>query len=117
MPSASTGPQSLAQTLTSLPQELQRVGEGALRSGALQISLVLFDPVCLKGRSDLVGHLERLIDGPFPSDVVHHAAIIPRARLPLLTGAERPQQRCPHHAAERAQHAPDDLAKDMCRRR
>jgi len=76
------GSQSLAETLASLPQELQRVGEGALRSGALRISLVLFDQVRLKGRSDLVGCLERLIDGPFPRDVVHHAAIIPRGRPP-----------------------------------
>jgi hypothetical protein len=30
------GSQSLAQTLASLPQELQRVGGGALRGGALQ---------------------------------------------------------------------------------
>jgi len=30
----------LAETLASLPQELERVGEGALRSGALSISLV-----------------------------------------------------------------------------
>src|SRR5207253_2840124 len=34
------GSQSLAQTLASLPQELERVGEGALRGGALRISLV-----------------------------------------------------------------------------
>src|SRR6266516_5026869 len=74
------GSQSLAETLTSLPQELNRVGEGALRGGALRISLVLFDQVRLKGRRDLVGRLERLIDGPFPRAVVHHAAIIPRGR-------------------------------------
>ena len=57
------GSQPLAETLASLPQELERVGEGALRSGALRISLVLFDEVCLQGRSDLVGRLERLIGG------------------------------------------------------
>jgi hypothetical protein len=74
------GSQSLAETLAGLPQELQRVGEGALRGGALRISLVLFDQVCLKGRSDFIGRHERLIDGPFPRDVVHHAAIIPRGR-------------------------------------
>jgi hypothetical protein len=39
------GSQSLAETLASLPQELKRVGKGALRSGALRISLVLFDQV------------------------------------------------------------------------
>jgi hypothetical protein len=38
--------------------------------------------VCLKGRRDLVGRLERLIDGPFSRAVVHHAAIIPPARPP-----------------------------------
>jgi CspA family cold shock protein len=76
------GSQSLAQTLTSLPQELERVGGGALRGGALRISLVLFDQVCLKGRRDLVGRLERLVDGPFPRAVVHHAAIIPRGLPP-----------------------------------
>ncbi len=74
------GSQSLAQALASLPQQLKRVGGGALRGGALQISLVLFDQVCLTGRGDLVGRHERLIDGPFPRDVIHHAAIIPRSR-------------------------------------
>jgi hypothetical protein len=44
--------QSLAATLASLPQELERVGEGALRSGALRISLVFFDQVCLNTRSN-----------------------------------------------------------------
>ncbi len=47
------GSQSLAETLASLPQELERVGEGALRSGTLRISLVLFDAVYLQGRSGL----------------------------------------------------------------
>jgi len=47
----------LAETLASLPQELERVGEGALRSGALRISVVLLGEVCLKGRSDFVGGL------------------------------------------------------------
>jgi hypothetical protein len=46
------GSQSLAHTLASLPQELKRAGEGALYSGVLQVSLVLFDQVCLKSRSD-----------------------------------------------------------------
>src|SRR5689334_1710074 len=78
------GSQSLAETLASLPQELERIGEVALRSGAFWISLVLFDEVCLQGRSDLVGRLERLIDGPFPRDVVHHVASIPHGRLRLI---------------------------------
>src|SRR5439155_19455967 len=34
------GSQSLAETLASLPQELERGGEGALRSGALRIGVV-----------------------------------------------------------------------------
>src|SRR6266702_4036558 len=72
------GPQSLAETPASLPQELERVCEGALRGGALQISLVLFDEVCLQGRSNLVGRLECLIDCPFPRDVVD-----PHGRLRL----------------------------------
>jgi hypothetical protein len=38
--------------------------------------------VCLKSRSDFIGRHERLINGPFPRDVVHHAAIIPRGRPP-----------------------------------
>ncbi len=71
---ASPGSQSLAETLASLPQKLERLGEGALRSGALRISLVLFGQVCLNSRSDFAGRLERLIDGLFPRDVVHHVA-------------------------------------------
>jgi hypothetical protein len=83
MTPASTARSPWPRPLASLPQELKRVGEGAARSGALWISLVLFDQVCLKGRSDFVGRLERLIDGPLPRDVVHHAAIIPRGRRRL----------------------------------
>jgi len=45
----------LAETLASLPQELERGGEGALRSGALRIGVVLFDEACLKSRSDIRG--------------------------------------------------------------
>jgi hypothetical protein len=95
------GSQSLAETLAGLPQELQRVGEGALRGGALRISLVLFDQVCLKGRSDFIGRHERLINGPFPRDVVHHAAIIPAAARATSPGTERSQQRGPHMPTER----------------
>jgi hypothetical protein len=40
--------------------------------------------VCLQGRSDFVGRLERLIDDPFPRDVVHHVASIPHGRPRLL---------------------------------
>src|ERR671937_2051445 len=38
----------------------------------------------LTSRSDFVGRLERLIDGPFPRDLVHHVASTPRGRLRLL---------------------------------
>jgi hypothetical protein len=96
------GSQSLAETLAGLPQELQRVGEGALRSGALRISLVLFDQVRLKSRSDFIGRHERLINGPVPRDVVHHAAIIPRGRpSQRVPGTERSQLRGPHMPTER----------------
>jgi hypothetical protein len=61
----------LAETLASLP-ELERGGEGAQRSGALRIGVVLFDEACLKSRSDFAGRLERLMDGLFPRDAVHY---------------------------------------------
>ena len=64
------GSQTLAETLASLSMALKRAGEGALRSGALRISVVLFEQACLKSRSDFTGRLERLIDGLFPRDVV-----------------------------------------------
>jgi hypothetical protein len=65
------GSPSLAETLASLP-ELERGGEGAQRSGALRIGVVLFDEACLKSRSDFAGRLERLMDGLFPRDAVHY---------------------------------------------
>ena len=77
-------------------RELKRAGEGTRRSGALQISPVFLDQVCLKSRSDFVGRLERLIDGPFPRDVVHHAAIIPAADPPQRVRAPRIPAACPH---------------------
>ena len=43
--------ESFAETLPSLPKKLQRVGEIALRGGALQNSFVLFEEVSLEGRS------------------------------------------------------------------
>ena len=98
------GSQSLAETLAGLPQELKRVGKGALRSGALRISLVLFDQVCLKSRSDFIGRHERLINGPFPRDVVHHAAIIPRGR---------PRNESGHRAIPAARSAHSDRAPDQ----
>ena len=82
------------RTLASLPQELERGGEGALRSGALRIGVVLFDEVCLKSRSDFGGRLERLIDGLFPRDA-STIGETPRSRLRLLAspGIERSPQR------------------------
>ena len=89
------GSQSLAETLASLPQELERGGEGALRSGALRIGVVLFDEACLKSRSDFGGRLDRLIDGPVPTRCRRLLASIPRSRLRLLAspGIERSPQR------------------------
>jgi hypothetical protein len=65
--------QSLAEPLASLPQELERVCGGALRSGALRLCPVLLDQVRLKGCSDLIGCLQRLIDGAIPCGVLYHA--------------------------------------------
>src|SRR6266576_5404682 len=83
------GSQSLAETLASLPQELERGGEGALRSGALRIGVVLFDEACLKSRSDFGGRLERLIDGLFPRDAVNPLAGIPQSALPPSESGHR----------------------------
>src|SRR6266567_8016155 len=82
------GSPSLAETLASLP-ELERGGEGAQRSGALRISVVLFDEACLKSRSDFAGRLERLIDGLFPRDAVHPLASIPQSALPPSESGHR----------------------------
>src|SRR5262249_23658595 len=90
--------QSCAQTLASLPQELERVGEGGLRSRALRSSPVLFDEVCLQGCGDFVGRLERLIDGPLPGGVVQHMVRIPppdAASQPLHLGG---RDACPSGA-------------------
>jgi len=68
--------QSFAQALASLSQELERVGGGVLCGGAIQISLVLLEKVCLKGRRDFVGRLQRLVDSPVPGSIVNHVASI-----------------------------------------
>ena len=70
--------QSLAKALAGLPQKLERVGSGILGGGAIWISPVLLDEVSLKGGSDFVGRLQRVVDGPVPCGVVNHAASIPR---------------------------------------
>ena len=56
------GPQPFTQSFAGLPQELERVGSGALRSGAIRISPVLLDEVCLRvPDSDFVGCLQRVV--------------------------------------------------------
>ena len=70
------GPQPFTQSFAGLPQELERVGSGALRSGAIRISPVLLDEVCLKCRRDFVGCLQRVVDGPVSCGVVNHAVSI-----------------------------------------
>ena len=51
------GPEPFADTLPSLPEKLERVGERTLRGGALRISLVLFEEMGLEGGSDFVDAL------------------------------------------------------------
>jgi hypothetical protein len=80
------GSQSLAETLASPLQELERGGEGALRGGALRASVVLFDEACLKSRSNFTGRLERLIEGPFPRHVVHHGRVEQPPRIDTTCG-------------------------------
>ena len=75
------GPQPFTQSFACLAQELERVGSRALRSGAIRISPVLLDEVCLKCRSDFVGCLQRVVDGPVPCGVVNHVASIPQALM------------------------------------
>lgn len=57
-------PQALANPVASLAQELKRVGGMTLGSRTLQVGLVLFDEVRLKGRSDFIHSFQRVIDGP-----------------------------------------------------
>ena len=70
------GSESHAQALASLPQQLEGVGGGALRGGALRISPVFLDEVGLQGCGDFVGRLQRVVDGPVPCSVVNHGASI-----------------------------------------
>jgi len=92
--------QSFAKALASLPQQLERVGKGALGSSALRISAVLLNEVRLKGSGDLVDSLQRMVDSPVLCGVVNHAlqypvqpASLPRPRaaagLDQLTDRER----------------------------
>src|SRR5690242_13070265 len=75
------GPQSCAQALASLPQQLEGVGGGALRGGTLRISPVFLDEVGLQGCGDFVGRLQRVVDGPIPCSVVNHRVSIAPPRV------------------------------------
>ena len=55
------GPESHAHALASLPQQREGVGGGALRGDALRISPVFLDEMGLKGGSDFVGCLQRVV--------------------------------------------------------
>src|ERR1700685_2659308 len=70
------GPQSLAQALAGLPEQLEGIGGGARRGGALRIGPVFFDEVGLQGCGDFVRRLQRVVDSPVPCCVVDHAASI-----------------------------------------
>ena len=68
------GSESLAKALASLAQELERVGGRTPRGSALRVGPVLLDKMRLKGRSDFIGRLKRMVDGLVPGSVVNHAA-------------------------------------------
>jgi hypothetical protein len=81
----------VAEALASLPQQIERVGGRTPRSSAFWIGPVLLDQMRLKRRSDLIGCLERLVDGLVPRSVVNHAANVStrrgvRAAGPGFTG-------------------------------
>ena len=67
MSPAPTARMPFTQSFAGLPQEPERVDSGALRSGAIRISPVLLDEVCLKCRLDLVGCLQRVVRWPGPA--------------------------------------------------
>src|SRR5215471_17259882 len=71
--------QSLAEALSSLPKELERVRGWVVGSGAIRISPMLLDEVSLQGCGDLVGRLQSVVDGPVPCGVVNHVASVPRS--------------------------------------
>jgi hypothetical protein len=80
------GPQSVAEALPGLPEELEGVGGGVLSSGPVGISAVLFNEVRLKGGSDFIGCLQRLVNSPVTCGVVNHAASIPATRRHHIAG-------------------------------
>ena len=75
------GSQSFTQAFAGLPQELQRVKGGVLRSGPIRVSPMLLDEVRLKCGSDLISCLQSVIDDPIPCGVINHAASISRTVL------------------------------------
>ncbi len=80
------GSEPQAQALASLPQQLEGVGGGALRGGALRISPVFLDEVGLQGCGDFVGRLQRVVDSPVPCSVVNHGASIAPLRASGVLG-------------------------------
>ena len=82
------GSESHAQALASLSQQLEGVGGGALRGGALRISPVFLDEMGLQGCSDFVGRLQRVVDGPVPCSVVNHGASIAPLRASGVLGSQ-----------------------------
>src|SRR6266571_4050704 len=92
------GSQSLAQAFARLPQQLEGVGGGALRGGALRISPVFLDEMGLQGCGDFVGCLQRVVDGPVPCCVVNHVASIARQRASGGARTYRPGASCRYPA-------------------
>src|ERR1700730_2378879 len=83
------GPESCAEALASLPQQLEGVGGGALRGGTLRTSPVFLDEVGMQGCGDFYDRLQRVLDGPIPPSVVNHRVSIapPRVSGPRGTRA------------------------------
>jgi hypothetical protein len=73
------GPQAFAYTFAGLMQQFEGRG-GAVCRGVMPVD-------CLHGGGHLVDCLESLVDGPFPSGVVNHAASISYARIIGLRSA------------------------------
>jgi hypothetical protein len=80
------GSEAVAKALAGLPQQVERVGGRTPRSSALWGGPVLLDEVRLKGRSDFIGCLERLVDGLVPRSVVNHAANVNTRRGARVAG-------------------------------
>jgi len=83
------GPESFTESLAGLPEQVQRVGGGAPRSGTFGRSPVLSNEVGLQGGCNFIGRLESLVNGPFPSGIVNHAGEYPQDGLTVqpVTGS------------------------------